>query len=98
MVEKINNLIEKFGLLQSIKMLGGFRKFREIVDNNPQLSEHLDKLKGSCSISNLEKSTDAYFDFYILNVDTRDDFAELTVDMVVDFMYDSGCGCGCDCR
>jgi len=90
MVEKINNLIEKFGLSQSIKMLGGFHKFKEIVDNNPQLSEHLDKLKGSCSVSH-NSYPDAFFDFYILDVDIMDEqFAELIVDMVVDFTNLSG--------
>ena len=93
MVDKINNLIEKFGLSQTIKMLGGFHKFKDIVDNNPQLSNHLDKLKGSCSVSHnmLNSYPDAYFDFYILDYDITDEqFAELIVDMVVDFKNLSG--------
>ncbi len=90
MVEKISNLIDKFGLTQSIKMLGGFNKFKEIVDNNPQLNHHLNKLKGSCSVST-EGSPDAYFDFYILDYDIiDDDFVELIVDMIVDFKNLSG--------
>lgn len=90
MVDKINNLIEKFGLSQTIKLLGGFHKFKEIVDNNPQLSNHLDKLKGSCSVTH-DGYPDAYFDFYILDYDIIDEqFAELIVDMVVDFTNLSG--------
>jgi hypothetical protein len=90
MVEKINTLIEKFGLTPTIKMLGGFHKFKEIVDNNPQLNKHLDKLKGSCSVTH-DGYPDAYFDFYILDIDIMDEqFAELIVDMVVDFTNLSG--------
>ena len=90
MIEIFKNLVKNVGVLEAIKMVGGFDTFREIAENNPQFKPYLDKLKGSCSISDLESSTDAYFDFYILNVDTRDDFAELTVDMVVDFKNLSG--------
>jgi hypothetical protein len=90
MVEKINNLIEKFGLSQSIKMLGGFHKFKEIVDNNPQLNHHLNNLKGSCSVS-LVNTPDAYFDFYIMDYDIMDgEFVELIVDMIVNFNNLSG--------
>ncbi len=90
MVEKINTLIEKFGLMPAIKMLGGFSKFKGIVDNNPQLSKHLDELKGSCSVTH-DGYPDAYFDFYILDIDIMDEqFAELIVDMVVDFTNLSG--------
>ena len=90
MVEKINNLIDKFGVTQSIKMLGGFHKFKEIVDNNPQLSHHLNNLKGSCSVS-LVNTPDAYFDFHILDYDIMDEeFVELIVDMIVDFKNLSG--------
>jgi len=91
MIEKFKNLVKNVGVVDAIKMMGGFDTFREIAENNPQFKPYLDKLKGSCSISDLENSTDAYFDFYILNVDIRgDDFAELTVDMVVDFKNLSG--------
>jgi hypothetical protein len=90
MVEKINNLIDKFGLTQAIKMLGGFHKFKEIVDNNPQLSHHLNNLKGSCSVS-LVNTPDAYFDFYIMDYDIMDgEFVELIVDMIVNFNNLSG--------
>lgn len=93
MLEKLKKLIEKFGLLESIKLIGGFAIFMEIVDNHPQLRPYLDELKGSCSVSDTQAAPhpDAYFDFYILNVDILDDdFAELTVDMVVDFKNLSG--------
>jgi len=90
MVEKINNLIDKFGLTQAIKMLGGFHKFKEIVDNNPQLSHHLNNLKGSCSVS-LVNTPEAHFYFHILDYDIMDEhFVELIVDMIVDFNNLSG--------
>lgn len=89
MVEKINKLIEKFGLSQAIKMLGGFHKFKQIIDDNPELNHHLDKLKGSCSVSTM--GPDAYFNFNILDYDIMDeDFVELIVDMIIDFKNLSG--------
>ena len=93
MVEKLKKLIEKFGLWESIKSIGGFGIFLEIVDKHPQLRPYLDELKGSCSVSDTQAAPhpDAYFDFYILNVEILDDdFAVLTVDMVVDFKNLSG--------
>jgi hypothetical protein len=90
MVEKINNLIEKFGLSQAIKMLGGFYKFKQVVEDNPELGHHLGNLKGSCSVS-LVNNPDAYFYFYILDYEIMDgEFVELIVDMEVDFNNLSG--------
>jgi len=93
MIKKIKDLIEKEGLFQSIKMLGGFKTFKRIVEKYPELSHYLDELKGSCSVSyaRAARHPDAYFDFSLLNVEILDDdFAELTVDMVVDFKNLSG--------
>jgi hypothetical protein len=90
MVEKINNLIEKFGLSQAIKMLGGFYKFKQVVEDNPELGHHLGNLKGSCSVSQ-RRFPDAFFDFNILDYDIMDEeFVELIVDMEVDFKNLSG--------
>ena len=93
MIKKIKLLIEKEGLLQSIKMLGGLESFKRIVEKYPELSHYLDEMKGSCSVShnNSNSYPDAFFDFYILDFDIMDDhFAELIVDMVVDFKNLSG--------
>ena len=93
MVDKIKELVKKFGLFRAIKMLHGISRLREIVDEYPQLKYLLDELKGSCSVSynNLNSYPDAYFDFHILDVDIMDEqFAELIVDMVVDFTNLSG--------
>jgi hypothetical protein len=90
MVEKINNLIEKFGLSQAIKMLGGFYKFKQVVDDNPELGHHLGNLKGSCSVSQ-RRFPDAFFYFNILDYDIMDEeFVEIIVDMIVDFKNLSG--------
>lgn len=89
MVEKINNLIEKFGLSQAVKMLGGFHKFKKLVEDNPELNHYLDNFKGSCSVST--EGPDAYFVFNILDYDIMDEhFAELIVDMIIDFKNLSG--------
>ena len=85
MIEIFKNLVKNVGVLDAIKMMGGFDAFKEIADNNPQFKPYLDKLKGSCSVS-YENSPEAYFDFYILDYDIMDgDFVELIVDMIVDF-------------
>lgn len=91
MVEKINNLIEKFGLSQAVKMLGGFHKFKKLVEDNPELNHYLDDFKGSCSVS-FESYPDAYFDFHILDyaIGYEEQFVELIVDMRVDFSNLSG--------
>ena len=89
MVEKINNLIEKFGISQAVKMLGGFYKFKKLVEDNPELNHYLDNFKGSCSVSTM--GPDAYFNFNILDYDIMDeDFVELIVDMIIDFKNLSG--------
>jgi hypothetical protein len=89
MVEKINNLIEKFGLSQAVKMLGGFHKFKKLVEDNPELNHYLDNFKGSCSVST--EGPDAYFEFNILDYDIMDEhFVELIVDMIIDFKNLSG--------
>ena len=89
MVEKLKKLIEKFGLWESIKSIGGFGIFLEIVDKHPQLRPYLDELKGSCSVSTMGPV--AYFNFYILDYDIMDeDFVELIVDMIIDFKNLSG--------
>jgi len=93
MIKKIKDLIEKEGLFQSIKMLGGFKAFKRIVEKYPELSHYLDELKGSCSVSYAASARhpDAYFDFYIMDYDIMDgDFVELIVDMIVDFKNLSG--------
>ena len=93
MIKKIKDLIEKEGLFQSIKMLGGFKTFKRIVEKYPELSHYLDELKGSCSVSYAASARhpDAYFDFYIMDYDIMDgDFVELIVDMIVDFKNLSG--------
>lgn len=89
MVEKINNLIEKFGLSQAVKMLGGFHKFKKLVEDNPELNHYLDNFKGSCSVAT--EGPDAYFEFNILDYDIMDEhFVELIVDMIIDFKNLSG--------
>jgi hypothetical protein len=91
MVDKIKELVKKFGLFRAIKMLHGISRLREIVDEYPQLKYLLDELKGSCSVTNDLDYPDACFDFHILDVDIMDEqFAELIVDMVVDFTNLSG--------
>ena len=90
MVEKFHKIVEKVGLYKAIKLFGGFQKFKEIVESQPELTQYLDELKGSCSVS-LVNTPDAYFDFYILDYDIMDeDFVELIVDMTVDFKNLSG--------
>ncbi len=77
MVEKFHKIVEKVGLYKAIKLFGGFQKFKEIVESQPELTQYLDELKGSCSVS-LVNTPDAYFDFYILDYDIMDeDFVEL---------------------
>ncbi len=90
MVEKFHKIVEKVGLYKAIKLFGGFQKFKEIVESQPELTQYLDELKGSCSVS-LVNTPDAYFDFYILDYDIMDeDFVELIVDLKVDFKNLSG--------
>ena len=90
MLEKFELLVKNVGVLEAIKMMGGFNTFKEIADNNPQFRPYLDKLRGSCSVS-LVNTPDAYFDFFILDTDSMgDEFGELTVDMIVDFKNLSG--------
>jgi hypothetical protein len=89
MIKKIKLLIEKEGLFQSIKMLGGLEAFKRIVEKYPELSHYLDEMKGSCSVTTM--GPDAHFDFYILDYDIMDeDFVELIVDMEIDFKNLSG--------
>ena len=90
MIEKFELLVKNVGVLEAIKMMGGFNTFKEIAENNPQFRPYLDKLKGSCSVS-LVNTPDAYFDFYIMDYDIMDEqFVELIVDMIVDFNNLSG--------
>jgi len=90
MVEKFHKIVEKVGLYKAISLFGGFQKFKKIVESQPELTQYLDELKGSCSVS-LVNTPDAYFDFYILDYDIMDeDFVELIVDMKVDFKNLSG--------
>jgi hypothetical protein len=90
MIEKFKLLVKNVGVLEAIKMMGGFDTFREIAENNPQFKPYLDKLKGSCSVS-LVNTPDAYFDFYIMDYDIMDgEFVELIVDMIVNFNNLSG--------
>lgn len=96
MVERFKFLVNKFGLMEAIKSIGGVSTFREIVENHPELKPFLEGFKGSCSVSYIgdllkESYPDAYFDFYILDYDIMDeDFVELIVDMTVDFKNLSG--------
>jgi hypothetical protein len=96
MVERFKFLVNKFGLMEAIKSIGGVSTFREIVENHPELKPFLEGFKGSCSVSYIgdllkESYPDAYFDFYILDYDIIDvDFVELIVDMKVDFSNLSG--------
>ena len=90
MIEKFKLLVKNVGVLEAIKMMGGFDTFREIAENNPQFRPYLDELKGSCSVSH-NGYPDAYFDFYIKDYEVQDEnFGELTVDMIVDFSNLSG--------
>ena len=90
MIEIFKNLVKNVGVLEAIKMMGGFDTFREIAENNPQFRPYLDELKGSCSVS-LVNTPDAYFDFYIMDYDIMDgEFVELIVDMIVNFNNLSG--------
>jgi hypothetical protein len=90
MIEKFKLLVKNVGVLEAIKMIGGFDAFREIAENNPQFRPYLDELKGSCSVS-LVNTPDAYFDFYIMDYDIMDgEFVELIVDMIVNFNNLSG--------
>ena len=90
MVEIFKNLVKSVGIIEAIKVLGGFNAFKDLADNNPQFKEYLDMLKASCSVS-FTNNPDAYFDFYIKDFDPQDEnFGELTVDMIVDFSNLSG--------
>lgn len=90
MVEIFKNLVKSVGIIEAIKVLGGFNVFKDFADNNPQFKEYLDMLKASCSVS-FTNNPDAYFDFYIKDFDPQDEnFGELTVDMIVDFSNLSG--------
>lgn len=90
MLERFKILVKSVGIIEAIKVLGGFSVFKEIADNNPQFKEYLDMLKASCSVS-LDGYPDAYFDFYITDYEGQDDdFGELEVDMIVDFSNLSG--------
>jgi len=89
MIEIFKNLVKNVGVVEAIKMMGGFEVFKEIADNNPQFKPYLDKLKGSCSVE-IYGSPEAYFDFHILDYEMDEDFVELTVDMIVDFKNLSG--------
>jgi len=93
MLEKFENLVKNVGVLEAIKMMGGFNTFKEIADNNPQFRPYLDELKGSCSVSYTASARypDAYFDFYILDYEIMGEiFLELIVDIKVDFSNLSG--------
>lgn len=90
MLEKFKILVKSVGIIEAIKVLGGFNVFKEIADNNPQFKEYLGMLKASCSVS-FDGYPDAYFDFYITDYEGQyDDFGELEVDMIVDFSNLSG--------
>jgi len=90
MVEKFHKIVEKVGLYKAIKLFGGFKKFKKFVESQPELTQYLDEFKGSCSVS-LVNTPDAYFNYNILDYDIMDeDFAELIVDMEVDFKNLSG--------
>jgi len=90
MLEKFELLVKNVGVLEAIKMMGGFNTFKEIAENNPQFKPYLDKLKGSCSVS-FKNYPDVFFEFFILDADSMDDeFGQLTVDMIVDFKNLSG--------
>ena len=90
MVEIFKNLVKSVGIIEAIKVLGGFNVFKDLADNNPQFKEYLGMLKASCSVS-FKGYPDAYFDFYIKDFDPQDEnFGELTVDMIVDFSNLSG--------
>lgn len=90
MIERFKFLVQKFGLMEAIKSIGGLSAFREIAENHPELTPFLEDFKGSCSVSH-PNYPDAYFDFYILDYEIMDDdFVELIVDMVVDFKNLSG--------
>ena len=90
MLERFEILVKSVGIIEAIKVLGGFNVFKEIADNNPQFNKYLDMLKASCSVSH-DGYPDAYFDFYITDYEGQDnDFGELGVDMIVDFSNLSG--------
>jgi hypothetical protein len=80
MIERFKSLVKSVGILETIKYIGGFDLFKDLVGTNPSLKVYFNMLKASCSVSFDGYPDDGEDDDYYFGVVNgyRDEFIYLT--------------------